>query len=85
MSVWNKIGTRHTGPRYLGDKGADYRGSVNVEPCWTFKIVPQEAGHLAGVRLSGRLKHPELVPDETGKATVADRSTQPEHEEQTRP
>ena len=28
MSVWNKIGTYQTGPRYLGSKVGDYRGEV---------------------------------------------------------
>ena len=30
-SIWNEIGERHTGPRYLGDKAQEYRGGVNVE------------------------------------------------------
>lgn len=39
-SIWNTIGENHTGPRYLGEKASEYRGSVNSEPCWTFKISP---------------------------------------------
>ena len=41
-SVWKKLGEERTSPRYLGENAAEYRGSVNVEPCWTFKIVPQK-------------------------------------------
>ena len=59
-SVWNKIGERYTGPRYLGERAQEYRGSVNVEPCWTFKIVPKKLHTWQGFDWHRRYKHPEL-------------------------
>jgi hypothetical protein len=70
MSVWNKIGTRYTGPRYLGDKATEYRGSVNVEPCWTFKIVPRQLWTWQGFDWAKRYKHPEFQAGEGGTAAV---------------
>jgi hypothetical protein len=71
MSVWNKIGTYHTGPRYLGVRSDDYRGPKNVEPCWTIKIVPRKIITVANAfQWATRYKHPELVPDESGHAEV---------------
>lgn len=71
-SVWNRIG-EHTHPRYLGDHADEYRGSVNVEPCWTFKIVPRKLTTWQGFDWAQRYKHPELHPDEGGKAVVEPR------------
>jgi hypothetical protein len=60
-SLWNRIGEEHTGPRYLGaERAADYRGSVNVEPCWTFKIVPTKLTTWQGFGWHRRYLHPEL-------------------------
>lgn len=59
-SLWNRIGEAHTGPRYLGERAAEYRGSVNVEPCWTFRIVPRELTTWQGFGWHPRYKHPEL-------------------------
>jgi Pyridoxamine 5'-phosphate oxidase len=61
-SIWNQIGEQHTGPRYLGEKAREYRGSVNVEPCWTFKIVPKKITTWQGFDWHPRYKHPELYP-----------------------
>lgn len=69
-SVWNKIGERYTGPRYLGDRADEYRGSVNVEPCWTFKIVPRKLTSWQGFDWAKKYKHPELHPDEHGKRAI---------------
>lgn len=66
-SLWNRIGEEHTGPRYLGDKAAEYRGSVNVEPCWTFKIVPDKLTTWQGFGWHKRYFHAELHDD--GKAS----------------
>ena len=64
-SVWNKLGEEHTGPRYLGEKAPDYRGSVNVEPCWTFKIVSQKIMTWQGFGWHKRYFHEELhSPDD---------------------
>ncbi len=49
---------------------SDYRGSVNVEPCWTYKIVPRMLTTWQGFAWAKRCRHPELHPDEAGKATV---------------
>ncbi|HJP34948.1 MAG: pyridoxamine 5'-phosphate oxidase family protein [Gammaproteobacteria bacterium] len=65
-SVWNKLGEEHTGPRYLGDKAAEYRGSVNVEPCWTFKIVPEKITTWQGFGWHKRYFHPELHEKDGG-------------------
>jgi hypothetical protein len=70
MSVWNKIGTYETGPRYLGDKVNDYRGEVNVEPCWTFKIVPKKLTTWQGLGWAKRYSHDELHAGEDGAPTV---------------
>jgi hypothetical protein len=71
MSVWNKIGTYHTGPRYLGERAAEYRGPKNVEPCWTIKIVPKKLTTVrAGYLWAQRYLHPELVPDDEGRAEI---------------
>jgi hypothetical protein len=59
-SVWNLLGELHTGPRYLGDKAQEYRGSVNLEPCWTFKIVPKKLTTWQGFGWHKRYRHPEL-------------------------
>jgi hypothetical protein len=74
-SIWNKIGERYTGPRYLGEeRSKEYRGSVNVEPCWTFKIVPRKLTTWQGFAWAERYKHPEFLPDEeTGKPRVQPR------------
>lgn len=69
-SIWNKIGTKYTGPRYLGEKAEEYRGSVNVEPCWTIKIVPQKITTWQGFDWAERYKHPELQADAEGEAPV---------------
>jgi len=70
-SIWNQIGERYTGPRYLGTERADeYRGSVNVEPCWTFKIVPRHITSWQGFAWAQRYKHAEFYPDQAGKAKV---------------
>jgi hypothetical protein len=71
MSIWNKIGTYHTGPRYLGDRSNDYRGPKNVEPCWTIKVVPRKITTVKwGFQWSKHYTHPELIPDDDGKAEV---------------
>lgn len=70
-SLWNKIGEKYTGPRYLGEeRSKEYRGSVNVEPCWTFKIVPRKIVTWQGFDWASRYKHPELYPDESGRPSV---------------
>jgi hypothetical protein len=70
-SVWNQIGERYTGPRYLGpERAKEYRGGVNVEPCWTFKIVPRRLTTWQGFAWADRYKHPEFYPDETGKPKI---------------
>ncbi len=70
-SIWNQIGEKYTGPRYLGEeRSQDYRGSVNVEPCWTFKIVPRKIISWQGFDWAGRYKHPEFYPDEEGGPRV---------------
>ena len=72
MSIWNKIGTYHTGPRYLGERSNEYRGPKNVEPCWTIKIVPRKIRTVRyGFQWASRYKHPELIPDDEGRAEVA--------------
>jgi hypothetical protein len=68
-SIWNRIG-EYTHPRYLGERAQEYRGSVNVEPCWTFKIVPRKLTTWQGFDWAKRYKHPELHPDEHGQARV---------------
>jgi hypothetical protein len=60
MSIWNKIGTYETGPRYLGERVDDYRGEVNVEPCWTFKVVPRTLTTWQGFGWAKRYEHEEL-------------------------
>ena len=70
MSVWNKIGTHHTGPRYLGERAAEYRGGVNVEPCWTFKIVPTKIRTWQGFDWAARYKHPEFHATPQGEAAI---------------
>lgn len=61
-SLWNRIGEQHTGPRYLGPRAAEYRGAVNVEPCWTIRIVPRKLTTWQGFGWHARYKHPELYP-----------------------
>ena len=61
-SLWNQIGEKYTGPRYLGERAAEYRGGVNVEPCWTFRIVPRRLTTWQGYDWHPRYKHPELYP-----------------------
>jgi hypothetical protein len=61
-SLWNQIGEKYTGPRYLGERAAEYRGAVNVEPCWTFKIVPRKLTTWQGYDWHPRYKHPGLYP-----------------------
>ena len=64
MSVWNRIGTDHTGPRYLGaERSAEYRGSVNVEPCWTIKVVPEKLTTWQGFGWARRYRHDHLHGD----------------------
>jgi hypothetical protein len=43
---------------------------VNVEPCWTFKIVPRHITSWQGFAWAQRYKHPEFYPDQAGKAKV---------------
>jgi Pyridoxamine 5'-phosphate oxidase len=62
-SLWNQIGEQHTGPRYLGPRAQEYRGGVNVEPCWTIKIVPHRITTWQGFGWHPRYKHPELYPE----------------------
>ena len=69
-SVWNKIGERYTGPRYLGERAAEYRVSVNVEPCWTFKIGAQKLTSWQGFGWAERYKHPELQAEGESAAVV---------------
>ena len=59
-SLWNLIGEKYTGPRYLGENAAEYRGPVDVEPCWTFKVVPKSIRTWQGFDWHPRYKHPEL-------------------------
>lgn len=59
-SVWNQIGENHTGPRYLGPKASEYRGSVNIEPCWTFRIEPDKLTTWQGFGWHKKYFHPEL-------------------------
>ena len=70
-SIWNEMGEKHTGPRYLGEKAAEYRGGVNVEPCWTFRITPKKITTWQGFGWHPRYKHPELYDDigEDGQAS----------------
>ncbi len=68
MSIWNKIGTNETGPRYLGDGKEEYRSQKNTEPCWTFKIVPKKLITWQGLDWAERYKHQELAVDESGNA-----------------
>jgi len=62
-SIWNQIGEQHTGPRYLGDKATEYRGGVNVEPCWTIRIDPTKLITWQGFGWHPRYRHPELYFD----------------------
>jgi hypothetical protein len=59
-SIWNQIGGEHMVPRYLGPDAAKYRESVNVEPCWTIKVVPRKLTSWQGVGWAQRYKNPEL-------------------------
>ncbi len=70
-SQWNVIGEKYTGPRYLGEKAQEYRGAVNVEPCWTFKIVPKKLTTWQGFDWHRRYKHPELYPAAAAGSTQA--------------
>jgi hypothetical protein len=59
-SIWNQIGGSHMGPRYLGEESAKYRDSVNVEPCWSIKVVPTEIKTWQGVGWASRYKNEHL-------------------------
>jgi hypothetical protein len=59
-SIWNQIGGEHLGPRYLGEQSSDYRDSINVEPCWTIKVVPRTLTTWQGLGWASRYKHPGL-------------------------
>jgi hypothetical protein len=65
-SIWNRIGEEHTGPRYLGARAAEYRGSVNVEPCTTIRIAPVRLTTWQGFGWHARYRHPELYPENSG-------------------
>ena len=56
-SIWNQIGSEHTGPRYLGEKSSEYRDSINTEPCWTFKICPEKLVTWQGFDWHDRYKN----------------------------
>jgi hypothetical protein len=43
---------------------------VNVEPCWTFKIVPRQLWTWQGFDWAKRYKHPEFQAGESGTAAV---------------
>lgn len=62
-SLWNLLGEKHTGPRYLGERAGEYRGAVNVEPCWTYKIVPRKLTTWQGFGWARRYFHEELHAD----------------------
>ena len=65
MSIWNKIGKNETHPRYTGDK-TEYADEVNIEPCWTFKIVPRKLTTWQGFGWAKKYKHDEFTgPDGT--------------------
>ena len=68
-SIWNRIGEEHTGPRYLGERAAEYRGSVNVEPCWTIRIVADKLTTWQGFGWHPRYRHPELHEGAEGDGT----------------
>jgi hypothetical protein len=61
MSIWNKIGTNHTGPKYRDTYHTEqYRDSVNKEPCWTIKVVPRRITTWQGLAWAKRYYHEEL-------------------------
>jgi hypothetical protein len=51
-----------------GTIDADYRGEVNVEPCWTFKIVPRK---LTTWHYHWMIIH-EFLPQIVGQTLVDD-------------
>ena len=57
MSIWNKIGTHHTGPKYRESyhTRASTATGCPSEPCWTIKIVPRKLTDLAGPRVGEAL------------------------------
>lgn len=71
MSIWNQIGGQHMGPRYLGADVAKYRDTVNVEPCWSIKVVPRSLKTWQGLGWAPRYKHPDL------HAAAGDRQVKP--------
>ena len=61
MSLWNKIGTNHTGPKYRESYHTEeYRDSVSHEPCWTIKVVPRKLTTWQGLAWAKRYYHEEL-------------------------
>lgn len=64
-SIWNRIGSEHTGPRYLGEKSSEYRSSVNTEPCWTFKICPEKLVTWQGFAWHDRYKHSDTTTEKS--------------------
>ena len=71
MSIWNQIGGQHMGPRYLGADAAKYRDTVNVEPCWSIKVVPRSLKTWQGLGWAPRYKNPDL------HATAGDQQVKP--------
>ena len=61
-SLWNVLGETQTGPRYLGEKAQEYRGAVNTEPCWTFRIVPLKLTTWQGFGWHARYKQVSDAP-----------------------
>jgi hypothetical protein len=62
MSVWNKLGTNHTGPRYRDAYSTEeYRESVSKEPCWTIKVVPRKLTTWQGLGWAKRYQHEGLA------------------------
>jgi len=70
-SIWNQIGGQHMGPRYLGADAAKYRDTVNVEPCWSIKVVPRSLKTWQGLGWAPRYKNPGL------HATAGDQQVKP--------
>jgi nitroimidazol reductase NimA-like FMN-containing flavoprotein (pyridoxamine 5'-phosphate oxidase superfamily) len=61
MSLWNRIGTNHTGPKYRDTYHTEqYRDSVSHEPCWTIKVVPRKLTTWQGLAWAKRYYHEEL-------------------------
>jgi transposase len=59
------------GPRYLGADAAKYRDTVNVEPCWSIKVVPRSLKTWQGLGWAPRYKNPDL------HATAGDQQVKP--------